>query len=324
MNPKFLRQQQFVERLKKASPSNQKLADVLADLLEISNDSAYRRLRCETAFSLDEYVQVCDHFRIPLDFSGPETDSQAVFHFTLVSESEENTFEYLEKVYQSLLFLQKSSNAKVYYATEDIPLFYYFQFPELTAFKVFFWKKSILDDTHYQEKSFTKDSIQPELIALCRNIFDTYCQINSIEVYPEDTFSSTIRQLEYYWESDMLDSETGKLICDQLLETVQLIKLCAGRNSKNEHGGGLEMYLSDLMINTNTILVDHPQTKMVYKSVNTFNSISTSHQRFYEESKLWMDGLIRKSTMISGVSERHRNKLFKQATDQILALKNKL
>jgi hypothetical protein len=37
-----------------------------------------------------------------------------------------------------------------------------------------------------------------------------------------------------------------------------------------------------------------------------------------------MDGLIRKSTMISGVSERHRNKLFKRATDQIMALKEKM
>ena len=324
MDVRFAKQVQFVEKLKLATPTNQKLVDVLSDLLEVSNDSAYRRLRCETAISMDEYVKICEHFRIPLDISGPETTSQAVFHFTLLSEEENNTEEYLKNVLGSLQAIHQSKG-KIFYATEDIPLFYYFMFPELTEFKLFFWKKSILDDARFQEKNFMPGLVKKELVETCRKIFEIYCQINCIEVYPEDTFTSTLRQIEYYWESDMLESQFGVQLCDQLLETVQFLKSCAGKNSKSaDQQPNLEMYLSDLMINTNTILVDMHTTQMVFKSVNTFNSISTSHRKFYEETKRWMDGLIRKSTMISGVSERHRNKLFKRATDQIMALKEKM
>ena len=75
MDVRFAKQFQFVEKLKLATPTNQKLVDVLSDLLEVSNDSAYRRLRCETAISIDEYMKICEHFRIPLDISGPETTS---------------------------------------------------------------------------------------------------------------------------------------------------------------------------------------------------------------------------------------------------------
>ena len=324
MDVRFKKQLQFVEKLKLATPSNQKLVDVLADLLEVSNDSAYRRLRCETAITMDEYVKICEHFHIPLEISGPETTTQAVFHFTLLSEEENNTEEYLKKVLGALQAIHQSKG-KIYYATEDIPLFYYFMFPELTEFKLFFWKKSILDDARFQEKDFHPGLVKKELVDTCRKIFEIYCQIHCMEVYPEDTFTSTLRQIEYYWESDMLEPQIGILLCDQLLETVQFLKSCAGKNSKSEDlSTNLEMYLSDLMISTNTILVDMNTSQMVFKSVNTFNSISTTHRKFYEETKRWMDGLIRKSTMISGVSERHRNKLFKRATDQILELKERI
>ena len=43
----------LMERIKDALPSNMSLVDELADLLQVSNDSAYRRMRGETALSIE-------------------------------------------------------------------------------------------------------------------------------------------------------------------------------------------------------------------------------------------------------------------------------
>ncbi|MBI1184709.1 hypothetical protein GC194_10580, partial [bacterium] len=65
-------QAQFVENLKMVCPSNVSLAEELAELLALSSDSVYRRLRCETEFSLSETVKICEYFSVKLPFQTVE------------------------------------------------------------------------------------------------------------------------------------------------------------------------------------------------------------------------------------------------------------
>lgn len=71
--------EQFIKRIKKVVPPNISLADEIAGVLEISNDSAYRRLRGETAITLDEAMTLCNHFKINLDASGSKTQGKVTF-----------------------------------------------------------------------------------------------------------------------------------------------------------------------------------------------------------------------------------------------------
>jgi hypothetical protein len=64
-------QHQFFERIKQKLDPHLSLVNEIADVLEVSNDSAYRRLRGETAISLDEAAALAQHFGIAL----PESSS---------------------------------------------------------------------------------------------------------------------------------------------------------------------------------------------------------------------------------------------------------
>lgn len=322
----FSRQKVFIEKLKEILPAEKNLAGLLSEVLNISTDSVYRRLRCETPFSMDDYILLCEHLKISSDLSGGERTTQALFNFTLFENDETRVDKYLANLANTLQQIELTSDKRVYYATEDIPLFYYFIFPELTAFKIFFWKKSIISDNYNTNTYFNVKGETPETIAHCREIFDRYCRVPSIEIYPERTLDSTVRQLEYYWESDMLATEDAKLLLDQLEATAVYLKDIASKSSKltDSDNKNLEMYVSDLMINTNTIMVEIGSMKSVYKSVNTFNSLSTSHLQYCAETDRWMQNLIRKSTLISGIAERHRMKLFRHALNAIEALRKKV
>jgi hypothetical protein len=60
-------QEQFLQRVKSALPANVSFVDELADLLKLSSDSAYRRIRCETLFNIEEISLICKHFKVSFD-----------------------------------------------------------------------------------------------------------------------------------------------------------------------------------------------------------------------------------------------------------------
>jgi hypothetical protein len=53
--------------IKNQLPVNISLVNKIAELLEISNDSAYRRLRCETLLNIGEVMLLCNHFKLSID-----------------------------------------------------------------------------------------------------------------------------------------------------------------------------------------------------------------------------------------------------------------
>ena len=57
-------QNAFFERVRQKLNANLSLVNEIADVLEMSNDSAYRRLRGETALSLNEAFILANHFQI--------------------------------------------------------------------------------------------------------------------------------------------------------------------------------------------------------------------------------------------------------------------
>ena len=63
-----------------------------------------------------------------------------------------------------------------------------------------------------------------------------------------------------------------------------------------------------------------------YITFNTLNSLTTTNRQFCEEIEHWMKNLIKKSTLISGISEKQRfqffNKIYKSIDLAIERIKN--
>ena len=60
-------QQQLFSVLKQKLPAHISLVDELGDLLGLSADSVYRRIRGEKPIDLIELKKICDHYRLSLD-----------------------------------------------------------------------------------------------------------------------------------------------------------------------------------------------------------------------------------------------------------------
>src|SRR5258707_5694510 len=60
-------QQLFFNHIRSKLPAHLSFVDEVADLLNISNDSAYRRIRGEKPMGLDELQVLCNKYQVSLD-----------------------------------------------------------------------------------------------------------------------------------------------------------------------------------------------------------------------------------------------------------------
>ena len=60
-------QQMFFQHVKTLLPAHLSMVDEVGEVLNISSDSAYRRIRGEKPIALEEIKKLCIHFKISLD-----------------------------------------------------------------------------------------------------------------------------------------------------------------------------------------------------------------------------------------------------------------
>lgn len=329
---KFKTQIHFFQQIKNNLPAMYSFVDEIADVLQVSNDSAYRRIRGETALSLDEAKMLCQHFKISLDsFFGNGEDTVTFVYKRL--DNQEITFEnYLASILMDVKSIEKFENKEIIYAAKDIPIFHHFAFPELAAFKIFFWMKSVLNIPSLEKKLFDTKEVDKKFIELGKQILKIYEKIPAIEIWTDETINSTLKQLEYFWESGFfLTEEDALLLCDQFAAMLTHIQHEAETSVKFFHNhqaveqeGNYKLYYSEVMIGNNNILVTMGDNQMTYLTHNTLNYLVTTNPHFCQETDLSLKNMIKKSTLISGVSEKQRNQFFRKALNGVKLVKNKI
>jgi hypothetical protein len=328
-------QTNLMQRIKSSLPGNISLVDELADLLNVSNDSAYRRMRGETQLSIEELALICKHFKISFDSfinSGDESCVNFTYHQL---SSHVNTFkEYLQGIKDDLDQMMKfpENERQVIFAAEDIPVFQNFAHPHLTAFKIFYWNKSILNAKGFEDSKFETAHIDKELMQLALDIYERYSKVSSVEIWSDDTVNSTIKQIEFYWDSGAFKSKQDALkVCEEVNLMFLRISKQAELNVKldltnkpTSTENNYALYHSDVMIGNNCVLSTMGNMKGAYISYNTFNVMLTTNANFCNETELWLKNLIRKSNLISGVAEKQRYRYFKRIHEILNKLISKI
>jgi hypothetical protein len=319
-------QERFISILRMAISKNLSLAVEISSLLNLSLDSAYRRLRCETEFTLNETIALCNHFDIPIESLNAGRPHSVTFRFNQVLNDKTDFQLYLEAIYQDINMLTKAQDKMVRFAAEDIPVFYHFYQDELSAFKMFYWLKSLVGLEEYQKLKFNPEIIPMKMIETGKNIFEAYSKVPSLEIWTNETFLSTLKQIRFYWDAGFFENkEMGLKITSQLKSLLENLQKQANEGMKISSMGAITsneylLYVSDLMIGNNCVLVNAGSFKSAYISYNSFNSIKTTNSHFIEQSENWLTNLVNKSTMISKVGERQRNRFFNGMYEKIEGL----
>lgn len=324
-------QVKFFEKLKQSVSQNVSLANDIADILGISNDGAYRRMRGESVLSMDELAKLCKYYRLSPDIITNTDETSATFFFHMIN-NEKGVEDYFKNILNDLRKINSCQTRQIIYAAGDLPLFMQFLSPEYSAFKMFFWQRAVISLNSMEGKKFSVSEIKPETTEMCKMISEVYNKIPSVEIWHQDTIASNLNLIEFAWESGMFATkDDAVLICKKLSEILALIEKHAEKSSKFsdenrwlENEGNFTMYQSEFVLMNNHIFVNAGNTNILYLTHNTFNSMSTTNAVFCNETNEWLKNLIRKSTLISGVGEKQRHRFFRISQEKIASLVSRI
>src|SRR6185295_13419231 len=188
----------FLEQIKAKLAPNLSFVDELAELLSISRDSAYRRIRGETVLSLDEIRLLTHRYAISIDdFLSPARD-RVSFQLKALDVADFSFEKWFKSILDNLeLFLASPEKDKrITYDAKDLPIFYYFQFPRLSAFKLYFWMKTFAQDAKLNTGKYDAKMVDNKLIAMGEKIWERYSRIPCTEIITYELLNVTLRQVE--------------------------------------------------------------------------------------------------------------------------------
>lgn len=319
-------QQHFISRFKQVLPPGIGMAEEIADLLDVSIDSAYRRIRGETELTIEEIFKISKKYTISIDEVFSNQADTVTFAYTKLTDSQANFEAYLTRLTNHLKTISKFENKKIYYVAEEIPMFYSFYSKKLTEFKLFYWQRSVLNINEYQQAKFAYGFVPERIVDLAHSAFHEYLAIPSVEVWTDETVNTGLRQIQFYFDSGILNKETSLELLAEYRKMITMVYKNAetGRKNISDKSETYSLYSSEVVLGTNCIYAIMGEAKYSYISFNTINSLTTNNPEFCEETEHWMRNLEKKSTLISGVGEKQRYQFFSHMFKSIEVVVDKI
>lgn len=325
-------QKLLFQQIKEILPEHLSLVDEISELLSISYDSAYRRIRGDKSLSVEELELLSKRFGLSIDSLFNIQSDNVIFKHKPIVPPDIGVKLWLRGILADMRRIHDSKGNEIIYAAKDPPVFHYFQFPEIGAFKMFFWEKTLFQFPQHQDKKFTLEYLDDEIRELGEQILATSLKIPTTEIWNEDTFNITFKQIENYWISGLFENtEDIHILCEKLHLWISHIKKQAELGFKfyyNTEPIGVEnsykFYENEVVLNDNTIFVKTNNFTATYLTYNVLSILQTNDSRFCAGVESYLRGILKESVLISSVNAKERNRFFNRMLSKIDQFQEKI
>jgi hypothetical protein len=311
-------QKLFFESIRQRLPVLISLVNEIADVLSISYDSAYRRLRGDKNLSVEEMLILSRKYRISIDSLFGQSNADVMFH-PFVMKGNDGFEDWLKLRIQEVQKVKESLVSEVIMVARDLPVYYYFNFPELAAFKIYFWKKMLLHYPEYHDKKFNISEIPEELMTLGHQLLSMYNRIPSIEIWCQETFTRIMQQIEFSRISGFFMHKSDANILFEKLEMLirhiqyqveQGCKFHLGYKVTEDEEENIKVYFNEVLLIDNTLFVQKDGMKTIFMTHNSLDILLTTNQAFCNQVEHALKIIIKTGSHISGTAGTECQRIF--------------
>ncbi len=322
-------QSSFLDQVRSRLPANLSFVDELAEILNISRDSAYRRMRGETVLSLDEVKKICNHFGVSLDSLLSPSAEIVSFQLRAWDEGEFTFDKYLKSILGNLDMIISFPEKQLIYHAKDLPVFHFFQYPRLATFKIYFWIKTFTRNTKFAGEKYNPDLVSRDLLSTGERIWAKYASVYSTEIISHEILNITLRQIQFALDCGLINRTGAQELCSDcatLLDHLrQQAELGQKKTSGSEDlGAKFELYLNEVLIGDNTVFFKMGDKRVTFLTHNNFNILTTSHESFCKLTENHLLNMISKSSLISTSAAKERSRFFNERLEKVQQVKDKL
>ncbi len=290
----------------------------LADYFSVNEETVRRWTKGEAAVDLDIIEQLCKMQSTTLHEINDITiygKLNVDFNFL---DNETFTFEtYLCNLSKTLEAGMKLPKLTMHYSAKDLPIFYYFHYKELAAFKIFVWRKTVICEPEYKKKSFTADMFDDtRIMEHGSKALDSFNKIHTVEVWNDETINSIVKQIIYFVEIEDVSIEMGITLLKQLKSLIENIEEMAEYGQKFDvetpevKTGSFELYYNEIVLCDNSVVLDMGDAIKTFIPFQTLNLMHVNDYDFGKKSLEKVNLLQKRFDKLSQTNEGQRRKIF--------------
>ena len=318
MNNDIRIQTLFFDAIRQRLPGHLSLVNELSETLGISYDSAYRRLRGDKKLSIEEMQMLSRKYRISIDSLFGNSNADVLFH-PFVMKGNDGFGEWLKLRILEVQKVKESMVNEVIMIARDLPIYYYFTFPELAAFKIYFWKKMLLHYPEYHDKKFNINEIPDDLISIGQQLLSMYNRIPTLEIWCQETFTRIMQQIEFCRISGFLmHKEDANILFDKLEMLIRHIqyqtelgcKFNLGYKVTEDEEENFKVYFNEVLLIDNTLFIQKDGAKTIFMTHNSLDVLLTTNQAFCNQVEHALRIIIKTGSHISGSAGTECQRIF--------------
>ena len=239
-------------------------------------------------------------------------------------------YDYLKGMLQQFKYFNSFKSKQLQYLCKDVPFWYFYLFPEMAAFKTFFWSRTINNHPSLAHKKFSLHEFPfHDCYLLGQQLLHEFNEIPSIELWNLESINSTINQVAYYKDAGLFvnrdDFEAVIASFLRIIDHLQAqaeygVKFIPG-TSDIGHRAPLQFYVNELILGNNTILISLDNQRISTVTYSVLSYLMTKDDRFANKAYATFNTLLSRATLISKTGEKDRNRFFNAFRDKVDALR---
>ncbi len=301
---------QLIDSLKRNTPDKENTVDLLMSIISVGKEAAYRRLRGEIPFTLDEAVAICRRMNISLDLLiGIKHEDIYAFHLNAIYSKDPIT-EYhkmLTEIIEAVNYTNKDPDCISYRAYRSLPQEFVFKYNLLSKLYLYILLYQLYPQ--YTPKTFSDIDIPEKVLSVQKKATLLMHEVSSILILDKHIVADYVELVKYFQNLDMISNEEVALMKEQLYMMLDDMEKCA-LTGISLSGKDLDIYISHISFDCTYTYIEGSNFEASSIGVYCIDHISCDNPTICQTQKSWIKSLMRFSTLISVSGELQRNEYF--------------
>jgi len=305
------------------SPGHKSPVKYLTKMFSMSKETAYRRIRNQIPFSIEEVIAIARDFNLSVDkLLDLDSDDNNLLFNSKFNVEQEPADAYSSLLGDDIKIIEKllaSTNVKITIAINSIP----FQFlPFKSLFK--------LDYCHYMHSAgkmslvttrYSDVEVPPVVSDLQEKSVDCFSRLNNIICIVDSMlYSNVIKKIQYYYQLKFISVEDLQLLQSDLFKLLEMYENLLN-SGKNSAGSDYTFYYSVFNLESNIAFFEFDDNSLLQVWVYPENPIVIKdNYQINNIQKRWINSKIRNSILITKTTDIHQIEMLRNANQQISAL----
>ncbi|MDR2927038.1 MAG: hypothetical protein LBV41_02365 [Cytophagaceae bacterium] len=313
-------QQKLFDEIRMNFHSKNSLVYNIADVLNISTDSAYKRMNGTIALNIEETHLLCKYFRVSFD-SLIDVGNSGAYEFQAYDISKSvKDYGHAFALLHYLKRIKNSVESNMIISATSIPVYYLMEQKELLFFKLYVWFRGVYE-YNGNLNDFINEFDSPEITDCYQQIVDHYKHIPSSEIWKEETVDTFLKVINYHLKvNSFSDMEQPLLLCSQILSVLDKLQIWAKAGKKDESDTTFQFYLCEMDPEQDIHLIIHPDAVSCNIKLFTMNNLKITDRELCDEAERWMSRMMQCSVLLSGSAEGERIKFFDAQKEKVKLL----